>query len=129
MKDATKTPQVPLARSSSSFLCQGLHIENKKKQLFTFVARKGSRSVTRHLRPTISTILFRVSACARSICPTHLLRKPWPLLRCVWFLRSRSTCRGHDHPRSWPRLQPRKLHWCCCSLGRKGRIIAQLWAS
>ena len=25
--------------------------------------------------------------------------------------------------------QPRKLHWCTCSLGHKGWIMTQLWAS
>ena len=29
-----------------------------------------------------------------SLCPAHLLRMPWSLLRCVWSLRSRSALKG-----------------------------------
>ena len=29
-----------------------------------------------------------------SVCPAHLLRMPWSLLRCVWSLRSRSALKG-----------------------------------
>lgn len=45
--------------------------KKKKKQFSTSMARNGSHSVSRHLRPIINTILFHVSTCAHSICLPH----------------------------------------------------------
>lgn len=67
------------------------------------------------------TVLFHVSACACSVCLSHSLsRKPWPLLRCVWSLRSGYPERNTYHLHCWHCLQPRKLHWCTLGHGVGG---------
>lgn len=53
MKEATKTPQDPLAGNPSRLLCQGLQIE-KKNQFSSSMARSGAKSVSRQLRPIIN---------------------------------------------------------------------------
>ena len=119
------TPQVPLARSPSSLLRQGLHSENRKQLFSTFLARNGSHSVSRHQ----TNDQHHHDPCPCLCISIRLTHSPsqetLASAKLCLVLEKWGHPEGNYHSCCWCCLQPRKLHWCWCSLGPKGRDVTQ----
>lgn len=120
MKEATYAP--PLTRSSSSFYVSGSKWKRRPSFSHSWLEVDLSQfpGISGQSSTTFESLFLPVHV--RSIFPTYCLRKPGPLLRCIWSLRSGSL-KGTLSLTLLPLFTTRKAALVLTLLRTQGRII------